>query len=204
MQIPVIVFLCTIQRMQEKFYTSTDAAQITGCTPRQLQYWRQKGVVVPTVNTTGTGRNVYYSVADLLELTAMQYLLSTGLNFDICQGALDILKKLEPRFFRETSSYKPMKRFMLVQRSLLNRVELTEFNEDKAIEAIRSGRAVVPFWTELVRDQLEKRMQCFGEQLKLFEDSDVPVAKEDNKHLITSNLSNNELVLYSDCLDIKF
>jgi len=169
--------------MQEKFYTSTDAAQITGCTPRQLQYWRQKGVVVPTVNTTGTGRNVYYSVADLLELTAMQYLLSTGLNFDICQG---------------------MKRFMLLQRSLLNRVELTEFNEDKAIEAIRSGRAVVPFWTELVRDQLEERMQCFGEQLKLFEDSDVPVAKEDNKHLITSNLSNNELVLYSDCLDIKF
>ncbi len=165
-----IVFLCTIQRMQERFFTSTDAAKITGCTPRQLQYWRQKGVVVPTVNTTGTGRNVYYSVPDLLELTSMQYLLATGLNFDVCQATLDILKKLEPRFFRDPSSYKPMKRFMLLQRSPLHRVELTDFNEDKAIEAIRSGRAVMPFWIELVKEDLEYRVRNFGGVTDLLKD----------------------------------
>ncbi|MEH2041859.1 MerR family transcriptional regulator [Nostoc sp.] len=50
--------------MEEKFYTSTEAAEITNCSRRQLQYWRDKGVVVPTVNTTGKGRNVYYSITD--------------------------------------------------------------------------------------------------------------------------------------------
>jgi DNA-binding transcriptional MerR regulator len=159
-----IIILCTIQRMQEDFFTSTDAALITGCTPRQLQYWRMKGVVVPTVNTTGTGRNVYYSMTDLLQLTSMQYLLSTGLNFDICQGTLDLVKKLEPHFFKDTSTYKPMKKFMLLQLSIQNRVELSDFNEDKAIAAIRSGRAVIPFWTELVKEELEKRIKNFQRQ----------------------------------------
>jgi hypothetical protein len=32
--------------MQETFFTSKQAAKITGCTLRQLQYWREKGVVV--------------------------------------------------------------------------------------------------------------------------------------------------------------
>ncbi|MDM9584871.1 MerR family transcriptional regulator [Nostoc sp. GT001] len=29
--------------MQETFFTSKQAAEITGCTLRQLQYWREKG-----------------------------------------------------------------------------------------------------------------------------------------------------------------
>ena len=35
--------------MQEKFFTSKEAAQITGCTLRQIQYWREKGIVVPVI-----------------------------------------------------------------------------------------------------------------------------------------------------------
>jgi DNA-binding transcriptional MerR regulator len=69
----------------ENFYSSTEASQITGCSRRQLQYWREKSVVVPTVNPSGKGRNVYYSDSDLVALTVMEYLLSIGLSFEVCQ-----------------------------------------------------------------------------------------------------------------------
>jgi phage terminase Nu1 subunit (DNA packaging protein) len=38
--------------MQETFFTSKEAAQITGCTLRQIQYWREKGIVVPVIGDT--------------------------------------------------------------------------------------------------------------------------------------------------------
>jgi hypothetical protein len=47
--------------MEERFFTSKQAAQIAGCTLRQLQYWRESGVVVPAIAETGTGRSIYYS-----------------------------------------------------------------------------------------------------------------------------------------------
>src|SRR4028118_1240507 len=77
--------------MDENFYSSTEASQITGCSRRQLQYWREKSVVVPTVNPSGKGRNVYYSDSDLVALTVMEYLLSIGLSFEVCQHVLGIL-----------------------------------------------------------------------------------------------------------------
>ncbi len=74
--------------MRNPFYTSTEASQITGCSRRQLQYWRREGVVVPTVNPGGKGRNVYYSESDLIDLAIMEYLLSMNLNFDFCVSIL--------------------------------------------------------------------------------------------------------------------
>lgn len=148
--------------MEERFYTSTEAAQITGCTRRQLQYWRDKGVVVPTVNTSGKGRNVYYSPSDLLALKVMEYLLSIGLSFEVCKTALNSLKAAEPKFFTNPFSYKAMTRFMLWQKAPGNKLDIAEFDEEKAIAAIKSGQAVVPFWTEIVKRQLQEGFQAFG------------------------------------------
>ncbi|HEY9820344.1 MAG TPA: MerR family transcriptional regulator [Candidatus Sericytochromatia bacterium] len=56
-------------------YSRTKASQITGCSRRQFQYCREKSVVVPTVNPSGKGWNVYYSDSDLVALTVMEYVL---------------------------------------------------------------------------------------------------------------------------------
>lgn len=148
--------------MEKQFYTSTQAAEITRCTRRQLQYWRDNNVVVPTVNTTGKGRNVYYSISDLLALKVMEYLLSIGLNFDVCQTALNSLRAIEPHFFANPLSYKAAKRFMLWQSAPDNKLNLAEFDEEKAIAAIKSGQAVIPVWTEIVKRQLQEGFQAFG------------------------------------------
>ena len=142
--------------MEGQFFTSTEAANITQCSRRQLQYWRERGVVVPSVNTTGKGRNVYYSLADLLALTAMKYLLSVGLSFDVCRTALNSLRKAEPSFFDNPFSYRSKKRFMLWQPAPEQELDLTEFDEKEAIAAVKSGRTVIPFWTENLREKLHQ------------------------------------------------
>ncbi|MEG5042824.1 MerR family transcriptional regulator [Microcoleus sp. B3-D2] len=41
--------------MQETFLTSKEAAQFAGCTLRQIQYWREKGIVVPVISDIKSG-----------------------------------------------------------------------------------------------------------------------------------------------------
>ena len=81
--------------MGEKFFTSKEAAKTVGCSLRQLQYWREKGVVVPTIEGSGTGRSIYYSRSDLVELAIVEYLLSVGLSFATASWALKILIKAD-------------------------------------------------------------------------------------------------------------
>ncbi|NJL42005.1 MAG: MerR family transcriptional regulator [Leptolyngbyaceae cyanobacterium SM1_4_3] len=145
--------------MEEKFFTSTEAAKITQCSRRQLQYWRERKVVVPTVNTTGKGRNVYYSVSDLWALSLMQYLLSMGLSFEVCQSTLDFLRLVEPVLVENPLNYKAKKRFMLWQSGENEGLRCVEFNEEKAITAIQNGQAIIPLWMETLGERLEKKLQ---------------------------------------------
>lgn len=155
--------LCTIEKMESYFFTSTEAAEITRCSRRQLQYWREKGVVVPTVNTTGKGRNVYYSVSDLLALTVMEHLLGIGLSFEICRKALELLRYREPWFFESSAAQVGKKWLMFLPTNVEKpEVEVTEFDQQAALEALNQGRLVVPFKTDSVRSQLDESLKTFG------------------------------------------
>lgn len=152
----------------DNFYTSTEAAQITGCSRRQLQYWREKGVVVPTVNPSGKGRNVYYSEVDLLKLTVMEYLLSIGLSFDFCREALETLKVKESWLFDDSVPSQKMKRLMfLVTESQEQKFKLAEFDKKIALEAFSQGQAVVPFWGDRVRERLSENLKNFQRSLSV-------------------------------------
>ncbi|MGI8505134.1 MAG: MerR family transcriptional regulator [Hassallia sp.] len=146
--------------MEGKFYTSTEAAEITNCSRRQLQYWRDKGVVVPTVNTTGKGRNVYYSISDLLVLTVMHYLLSVGLSFEVSRETLVILREKEPWLFEEFVPKEKMKRLMLLATcSLEQPLTLAEFDKEVALEALCQGQTVIPFWSDHLHQQLRNNLK---------------------------------------------
>ncbi len=150
--------------MAGKFYTSTEAAQITNCSRRQLQYWRDKGVVVPTVNTTGKGRNVYYSISDLLVLTVMHYLLSVGLSFEVSRETLVILRQKEPWLFEEFVPKEKTKRLMLLATcSLEQPLTLVEFDKEAALEALCQGQTVIPFWSDRIHEVLHQNLKRFNE-----------------------------------------
>lgn len=139
----------------QMFFTSKQAAEITGCTLRQLQYWRDKEIIVPTIGATGTGRSVYYSRNDLMALAAMQYCLSVGLSFETAATVLKRLYEAEPEFTNLPSP----RRFMLWWDSQERSLELVEFDPQKAIACLESGQPVIPVWLDRIHQQLAHRLK---------------------------------------------
>ena len=139
--------------MQETFFTSKEAAQLTGCTLRQIQYWREKGIVVPVISDTGTGGSIYYSRSNLVELAAMVYWLSTGISFDIACETLKQLKEQEPEFFISGKR----KRFMLLL-SQDDSLSLVEFDRKRVIASLDEGKPVIPLWLDVIYQQLAKKL----------------------------------------------
>ena len=142
----------------EMFFTSKQAAEITGCTLRQLQYWREKEVVLPVVDATGTGRSVYYSQTDLVELVAIKYWLSIGLSFDLAHETLKTLKDQEPNFSNPSQA----RRFMLWRDSAERALELVDFDLERAIASLREGQPTIPVWLDAFHQRLGTRLKETG------------------------------------------
>jgi DNA-binding transcriptional MerR regulator len=144
--------------MGEKFFTSKEAAKTVGCSLRQLQYWREKAVVVPTIEGSGTGRSIYYSHSDLVQLAIMEYLLSVGLSFSEASRGLKELVKADFHYADPQSK----KRWMLCweekkpsrKASATASLVLKEFDRARAIALLDKGQAVIPIWLEIIHQKL--------------------------------------------------
>ena len=128
----------TIDTMQEPFFTSKQAAQISGCTLRQLQYWREKEIVVPTVGSQGTGRSIYYSPAEVVELGIMEYCLGSGLNMEIAAATLKALKEKSPDLLQTVSQS-----WLLSWDGQKNVLKLVDFDEIQAVDWLKAGRVMI-------------------------------------------------------------
>ena len=142
--------------MQDMFFTSKQAAQIAGCTLRQLQYWREKEVIVPTITSTGTGRSVYYSRSEVMELALMVYCLGVGLNFEIAAATVNNLKDKE--LILPLVSEEVPQRFMLGWDEKLDKLELSEFDLEKAIAILEKGKPVIPVYLDDIYQKLAAKL----------------------------------------------
>ncbi|BAQ63842.1 MerR family transcriptional regulator [Geminocystis sp. NIES-3709] len=138
--------------MKERFFSSKQTSLITGCSLRQLQYWRDKEVIVPFIQGTGTGKTIYYSPAELVEISIMVYLLSVGLSFEIGQIILSDLKEKERNF--RNPDYKG--RFMIIPRD--GKMSLLSYEREKAIELLDQGTSIVPLWLDRIHEQLKETL----------------------------------------------
>lgn len=138
--------------MKEKFFSSKQTSLITGCSLRQLQYWRDKEVIVPFIQGTGTGKTIYYSPAELVEISIMVYLLSVGLSFEIGQIILSDLREKEPDF--RNPDYKG--RFMIIPRD--GKMSLLSYEREKAIELLDQGTSIVPLWLDKIHRKLTEKV----------------------------------------------
>ena len=75
-------------------FTSHQASRFTGCTPRQLRYWDQIGLVPPSVRQTGGRPGVprLYSFRDLIELKVIRSLLDGGMSLQRVRRAYEYLR----------------------------------------------------------------------------------------------------------------
>jgi hypothetical protein len=119
-----------------------------------LQCWREKEVIIPAGSATETGRSIYYSYADLVELTVMMYLLSVGLTFETATGILQQLREIEPNFAKEKSQ----RRLMLVFDASEGILKLRDFEREKAIAFLAQGLSVIPLWLDEIYQDLHKQL----------------------------------------------
>jgi len=140
--------------MEERFFTTKQAAEIAGCTLRQLQYWRESGVVVPVITETGTGRSIYYSEKNLVELAAMVYWLSVGFTFEVGREVLKTLKEQYPGLLSDREP----KRLIFVKELQAGDSKLVEFDVDKVVAAWAEGKFVVPVWLDVIHARLRERV----------------------------------------------
>ncbi|NQE35186.1 MerR family transcriptional regulator [Microcoleus asticus] len=137
---------------EERFFTTKQAAQIAGCTLRQLQYWRESGVVVPVITETVTGRSIYYSEGNLVELATMVYWLSVGFTFEV---GCKVLKTLKEKYLGLLSNREP-NRLIFVKESQAGDSKLVEFDVEKVVAAWAEGKFVVPVWLDVIYARLRE------------------------------------------------
>ncbi len=138
---------------KKEFFSSKDISRITGCSLRQLQYWRDKEVVVPLIGATGTGKTIYYSFVELVEVSVMVYLLSVGLNLDLVQKILNDLRQKEPDFTKKDYQ----KRFMVIIND--GDIELLPYQRQNAIALLEEGKGIVPLWLDQIHNNLRQNIK---------------------------------------------
>jgi DNA-binding transcriptional MerR regulator len=76
-------------------FTAHQATRLTGCTPRQLRYWDQIGLVIPTIQSTGGRPGVprLYAFRDLVALRCVKSLLDGGMSLQRIRRAFDYLNR---------------------------------------------------------------------------------------------------------------
>jgi DNA-binding transcriptional MerR regulator len=76
-------------------FTAHQACKFTGCTPRQLRYWDQIGLVTPSVQGTGGRPGVprLYSFRDLVALRVVRSLLDGGMSLQRVRRSWDFLNR---------------------------------------------------------------------------------------------------------------
>lgn len=76
-------------------FTAHQASRFTGCTPRQLRYWDQIGLVRPSLQQTGGRPGVprMYSFRDLVALRVVKSLLDGGLSLQRVRRAWEFLNR---------------------------------------------------------------------------------------------------------------
>jgi DNA-binding transcriptional MerR regulator len=75
-------------------YASRDVVQILGISRRQLQYWSQTDLVVPSAKTPGGHSR--YTFEDLVALKAVKRLIDAGVSVQRIRNSIRALRKVLP------------------------------------------------------------------------------------------------------------
>ncbi|HDZ22625.1 MAG TPA: MerR family transcriptional regulator [Phycisphaerae bacterium] len=82
------------QPITVSWYAAGQTRRIAGVSQRQLDYWDEKGLVKPSIQSgTGKGSERRYSYADLIKLSVVKQLRQSGLSLQRIRKAVGILKK---------------------------------------------------------------------------------------------------------------
>jgi DNA-binding transcriptional MerR regulator len=87
-------------RIMQTEFTSREVVALTGITPRQLQWWDERGIVVPT----RAGRRRIYSLEDLSEIAVICALRERGFSLQRMRQVVRFLQQEFGKRLAETVS----------------------------------------------------------------------------------------------------
>ncbi len=135
-------------RNQTDLFRTKEVVQILGISRRQLQYWAQTDLVVPSVKTRGGHHR--YTFQDLVALKATKRLIDAGVSVQRIRSSIRALREILPNIER------PLSELVLVATGEVVLV----FLENTAFEAV-SGQEwifeVAAFKREVDRWKSESR-----------------------------------------------
>ncbi|MDO8630970.1 MAG: MerR family transcriptional regulator [Phycisphaerales bacterium] len=75
-------------------FTAAAARRIVGVSQRKLDYWDERGLVIPSIRKAdGKGSERWYSFKDLVKLSVVKRLRDAGLSLGKIDAAIKILRK---------------------------------------------------------------------------------------------------------------
>jgi DNA-binding transcriptional MerR regulator len=81
--------------MKEHLYTTTEVAEITGFSLRQLDYWARKKMIVPSFQRAqGSGSRRLYTAEDLVQLNIVRQLKKYNWSTQKIHKAIETLKDI--------------------------------------------------------------------------------------------------------------
>lgn len=81
--------------MQERLYTTTEVAEITGFSLRQLDYWARKKMIMPSFQRAhGSGSRRLYTIEDLVQLNIVRQLKKHKWSTQKIHQAIETLKEI--------------------------------------------------------------------------------------------------------------
>ncbi len=72
-----------------------DVVRVIGLSRRQLQYWAETGLVVPSARTPGGHRR--YTFSDLIALKAAKQLIDAGVSVQRIRSSIGVLERILPQ-----------------------------------------------------------------------------------------------------------
>lgn len=136
------------------FYPTDKASLLTSVTLRQLQYWRERDIVVPVIDEAGRGRSVYYSYENLLELMVFRYLLRQDITFIRARRTLEDIRRWGEGSLGKTG----VNRFLLTRVEGDSSLRVVPWTEYSLEAAIRGERLIVFISLEGLEHALRTRM----------------------------------------------
>lgn len=146
--------------MQEISFTTSQVADLTGLTVRQLNHWSQTAMFVPSVQQAhGSGTRKLYSLSDLVQLKSLAQLKCARWSTQRLRSALDLLRKV-------MQDSNPLSKAILVpDKHTLFGICKTKQGEQILLDTLHgSGQQVLGIVLETLEAETQQAVKQFSEQ----------------------------------------
>lgn len=153
--------------MSSYAYTTTEVANITGFSIRQLDYWAQNEIVVPSIQQAhGQGTRKRYAVDDLVPLLCIRRLKQAGWSTQKIRKALTILRDV-------LADTDPLRKALVVDgKGTILAIYKTKAGERIILDTLSiGGQQVLEIVLETVMEETQNEIVAYSERTLHLEES---------------------------------